>query len=55
MQFWGSGNIGNEDLDFGEQGSKAIFFSGEQENRQTLQRRQTYKISPSLLKQSRDG
>ena len=27
-QFWGTGNIGNEDFDFGEQGNKAIYFRG---------------------------
>ena len=25
-QFWGTGNIENQDFDFGEQGSKAIYF-----------------------------
>ena len=31
-QFWGTGNIENQDFDFGEQGKMQIF-SGEQENR----------------------
>ena len=28
MQFWGTGNIENQDFDFGEQGKMSIFFSG---------------------------
>ena len=32
-QFWGRGNIENQYFDFGEQGKKLIFFSGEQGNR----------------------
>ena len=27
-QFWGTGNMGNQDFDFGEQGNKAIYFRG---------------------------
>ena len=27
-QFWRPGNIGNEDLDFGEQGNKTMYFRG---------------------------
>ena len=30
-QFWGTGNIGNEDFDFGEQGNKAIYCRGTRE------------------------
>ena len=30
-QFWGTGNIGNQNFDFGEQGSKAIYFRGTRE------------------------
>ena len=26
--FWGTGNIGNQDFDFGEQGTKTIYFRG---------------------------
>ena len=29
--FWGTGNIGNQDFDFGEQGNKAIYFRGTRE------------------------
>ena len=31
MQFWGIGNIENQDFDFGEQGNKAIYFRGARE------------------------
>ena len=27
-QFWGTGNIGKEDFDLGQQGNKAIYFRG---------------------------
>ena len=27
-QFWETGNIGNQDFDLGQQGNKAIYFSG---------------------------
>ena len=30
-QFWRTGNIGNQDFDFGEQGNEAIFFRGTRE------------------------
>ena len=28
MQFWGTGNIENQDFDFGEEGKMSIFFQG---------------------------
>ena len=31
MQFWGTGNIENQDLDFGEQGKMPNFFRGTRE------------------------
>ena len=30
-QFWGTGNIENQDFGFGEQGTKAIYFRGTRE------------------------
>ena len=27
-QIWGTGDIGNEDFDFGQQGNKSIYFRG---------------------------
>ena len=30
-QYWGTGNTGNEDFDFGQQGNKVIYFRGTRE------------------------